>query len=111
MQLHKTVQELKVGAPLNECNDQEKQKPDALLKSENEVSKMEKMQEEMTLKNGISTEKLEPISSKKFPPKQVEEKEILNPSRKKIMIRSRLWGENSCHVSFSNMWHISQLLL
>ncbi|CAO2833414.1 unnamed protein product [Amaranthus hypochondriacus] len=94
LQLHKIVQEeLKDGQPLNMCNDHEKQKLDSEPKSDQEMSKMEKLSEEMNdvmLKNRISTVNVEPISSDKFPPKQFKERSDLIPSRKKIMIRSRL---------------------
>ena len=75
------------------CNDQEKQRLDSEPRSDQEMSKMEKLSEEMNdvmLKNRISKLNMEPIPSDKFPPKQFKERKDLVPSRKKIMIRSRL---------------------
>lgn len=87
-------EDLKDGIPLKAaCNNQEKQKPDIMSRSEKEPTKLEKIQEDMNMmkvKNEISSEKMEPIKSRKFPPELVERKTLSMPNRKRIMIRSRL---------------------
>lgn len=78
--MHRRVQEdLKDGATLKVCNNQEMQKPGTVSRSEEET-----IQEEM---NAVKLKSETPISSEKFPAEQVEKKTILRPNRKRIMIR------------------------